>query len=200
MKKIETAEEAVGVLNERRFLNLTWQQNSDSTAVGEDSPSERYKVQQWISTEHLVLLANVLSGYTDALEAELAQVKQAAQAVIDNNGGPIDSIYGEDTHVMVAMGDFEALGAVLAHLQPGAAKEAKVQPIDMLLFCPNCNAPHIDAPQPEKDWTNPPHRSHECQNCEWVWRPSDVPTNGVASIQTKGQHDLSADPYMRVGV
>ena len=63
-------------------------------------------------------------------------------------------------------------------------------PIDMLLFCPKCNAKHIDRPQPEKNWDNPPHRSHECQFCGTVWRPSDSPTNGVAFINTRGKRDI----------
>jgi hypothetical protein len=51
---------------------------------------------------------------------------------------------------------------------------------------------HIDEPQPHKDWTNPPHRSHECQHCGTVWRPADVPTNGVRRIATKGKRDTAA--------
>lgn len=73
-------------------------------------------------------------------------------------------------------------------------------PIDMLLFCPNCGTQHIDAPEEhERDeglsvrmdvsWTNPPHRSHLCHACECIWRPADVPTNGVAAITTKGKAD-----------
>ena len=62
-------------------------------------------------------------------------------------------------------------------------------PIDMVLYCPECFEQHIDKPQPEKGWDNPPHRSHECQVCEHVWRPADVPTNGVEAIKTKGQRD-----------
>lgn len=30
-------------------------------------------------------------------------------------------------------------------------------PIPMLLFCPRCEHQHIDAPEPETGWTNPPH-------------------------------------------
>lgn len=67
-------------------------------------------------------------------------------------------------------------------------------PIPMLLFCPNCGEQHVDAPQPEKDWTNPPHRSHECQFCGWVWRPSDALTNGVLTIETAGKADKNARP------
>jgi predicted RNA-binding Zn-ribbon protein involved in translation (DUF1610 family) len=80
-------------------------------------------------------------------------------------------------------------------------------PIDMLLFCPNCGTQHIDAPEEhERDeglsvrmdvsWTNPPHRSHLCHACECIWRPADVPTNGVAAITTKGKADtwLAASP------
>lgn len=66
-------------------------------------------------------------------------------------------------------------------------------PIPMLLFCPACGLQHIDAPESaregEKAWDNPPHRSHKCHACATVWRPADVPTVGVANIQTSGQVD-----------
>ncbi len=72
---------------------------------------------------------------------------------------------------------------------------ADTHPVDMLLFCPKCNAQHIDQPQPEKNWKNPPHRSHECQACGYVWRPADVATNGVATLNTKGNRDRDPKPY-----
>lgn len=62
-------------------------------------------------------------------------------------------------------------------------------PIDMVLHCPECGFQHIDAPNPARDWNNPPHRSHECQRCGVVWRPADVETNGVAAVQTRGRCD-----------
>jgi hypothetical protein len=68
-------------------------------------------------------------------------------------------------------------------------------PIPMVLHCPACGMKHVDKPQPEKGWTNPPHRSHACQNetCGYVWRPADVATVGVAAIATKGKGD--SNPY-----
>lgn len=75
---------------------------------------------------------------------------------------------------------------------------AKETPIDMVLYCPACGTQHIDAPDPspqfaspDEVWTNPPHRSHLCHNpkCGTIWRPADVPTNGVARIETKGKAD-----------
>lgn len=60
-------------------------------------------------------------------------------------------------------------------------------PIDMILICPRCHTQHVDAPS--KGWTNPPHRSHLCLNCGWIWRPADVPTNGVEKIKTIGEKD-----------
>ena len=79
----------------------------------------------------------------------------------------------------------QALGALL-----GA-------PIDMVLHCPTCGLQHIDAPDTNYDphyeghmiWDNPPHRSHQCAGCGHIWRPADVPTNGVAAIKTKGKND-----------
>jgi hypothetical protein len=82
------------------------------------------------------------------------------------------------------------------------AEESK--PIDMLLFCPVCHLQHIDKDETPSDrewsalsagdreiqyWTNPPHNSHLCAFCKTVWRPADVPTNGVAAIQTRGKKD-----------
>jgi len=73
------------------------------------------------------------------------------------------------------------------------------QPIDMVLHCPKCGMQHIDAPESEPTtytdgrhetvWRNPAHRSHLCHGCGYIWRPADVPTNGVAAIKTKGKDD-----------
>lgn len=62
-------------------------------------------------------------------------------------------------------------------------------PIPMILHCPKCHAIHEDAPNPARGWTNPPHRSHECQTCGCIWRPADVPTTGVLYLGTKGRVD-----------
>lgn len=40
-----------------------------------------------------------------------------------------------------------------------------------------------------EEWTNPLHKSHLCHSCGIVWRPADVPTNGVAEIKTRGKED-----------
>lgn len=60
-------------------------------------------------------------------------------------------------------------------------------PINMLLWCPQCNEQHIDAPS--EGWNNPPHRSHLCHECGCIWRPADVATNGVAEVKTAGDAD-----------
>ena len=57
---------------------------------------------------------------------------------------------------------------------------------------------HIDAPSFKGSgfttelWTNPPHRSHLCAGCGHIWRPADVPTEGVRAIETKGKADRPA--------
>lgn len=63
------------------------------------------------------------------------------------------------------------------------------EPVDMILHCPKCGTQHIDKPDPEKGWTNPPHRSHLCAACGTIWRPADVATNGVTAILTRGKLD-----------
>ena len=62
--------------------------------------------------------------------------------------------------------------------------------IPMVLFCPKCGLQHIDAPDERTpDWTNPPHKSHLCHGCGTIWRPADVPTEGVVCIETRGSKD-----------
>jgi len=83
-----------------------------------------------------------------------------------------------------------------------AAHAQLAEPIPMLLHCPKCHTQHIDAPESDEDytkhlshggfdnqWDNPPHRSHLCHHCGTVWRPADVATTGVASIETRGKAD-----------
>ncbi len=63
------------------------------------------------------------------------------------------------------------------------------RPIPMILCCPDCGAQHVDTPDIGIGWTNPPHKSHLCSQCGAVWRAADVPTVGVAAIQTRGAND-----------
>jgi hypothetical protein len=77
------------------------------------------------------------------------------------------------------------------------------RPIPMILHCPKCHAQHVDAPEtdeqygrrvaaierPLKRWTNPPHKSHLCHSCGCTWRPADVETYGVATIESRGTLD-----------
>ena len=68
-------------------------------------------------------------------------------------------------------------------------------PIDMILHCPACGVQHVDTAE---HWggTVEIHRSHLCVpaagGCGYIWRPSDVPTNGVQSIKTRGKSDHPA--------
>lgn len=88
----------------------------------------------------------------------------------------------------------------------------EVPPVKMILHCPACGVQHIDGPEecPDEgcdhygtphghpdDWTNPPHRTHLCSECGHKWRPADVATEGVASIETKGQADSEDVKPMR---
>lgn len=77
------------------------------------------------------------------------------------------------------------------------------EPIDMVLHCPDCGQQHIDSSEQSVEhdfgavefpaWDNPPHRSHLCHYCGCIWRPADVPTNGVKTIKTKGNADTWED-------
>lgn len=80
---------------------------------------------------------------------------------------------------------------------PSAALDAREkEPIDMVLHCPKCGLQHIDRREHGHgpygrtvEWDNPPHKSHLCHGCGHIWRPADVPTNGVRSVRTTGKAD-----------
>lgn len=87
---------------------------------------------------------------------------------------------------------------VWAELQAALDGYERPLPINMVLHCPRCHLQHIDAPDSEpsayadgreSQWTNPPHRSHLCHGCGFIWRPADVPTNGVQAVRTRGKND-----------
>lgn len=83
----------------------------------------------------------------------------------------------------------------------GAPRSAMGEkPLPMVLHCPECGLQHVDAKEthglaegeqePEEPaWNNPPHRSHLCHGCGCIWRPADVPTDGVKAITTRGKAD-----------
>jgi hypothetical protein len=61
--------------------------------------------------------------------------------------------------------------------------ERSPAPVPMLLFCPRCRMQHVDKPDPASGWTNPPHATHTCAYCQLLWRPSNVNTVGVLTIE-----------------
>lgn len=87
-------------------------------------------------------------------------------------------------------------------------------PLDMVLWCPKCFEQHVDEAAPEicedcgldedlctasgscsfNPWLNPPHKSHRCNFCNYVWRPADGCTNGVLALKTTKATDGSAKP------
>jgi rubredoxin len=54
-------------------------------------------------------------------------------------------------------------------------KLAENMAIPMIMFCPQCNARHID----EGEFSEVAHHTHACQSCGFVWRPAKVNTHGV---------------------
>lgn len=88
----------------------------------------------------------------------------------------------------------EAIKGEMRALLQAARSEGQGPPVAMILHCPACGVQHLDEPDEVSGWTNPPHRSHLCFACGHIWRPADVPTNGVAAIKTKGAADSPFPP------
>lgn len=95
--------------------------------------------------------------------------------------------------------DAERLRKIFRDQHEGLMSFWLMKTLDMVLHCPKCGMQHIDrrdTPEdgadwndPEIAWTNPPHRSHLCAGCGHIWRPADVPTNGVQAVKTAGKND-----------
>lgn len=96
---------------------------------------------------------------------------------------------GLTAHAPMVPGTVEQIHEKAAMVRVVMGRENK--PLPMVLHCPRCGTQHIDEPDLANGWSNPPHRSHQCQKegCKTIWRPADVPTVGVASIETKGKAD-----------
>jgi hypothetical protein len=131
-------------------------------------------------SSHMVLLGGADSAYKRLCDVPTGQLAENFMRLFIKGRGNL--------------GVAKQLVAGLVHNLRLEFAQVISEPLDMILFCPRCSHQHVDAPQPEKGWTNPPHRSHECQSCGHVWRPADLPTNGVATITTKGKADGSNTP------
>lgn len=136
----------------------------------------------------------------EALQAQLSVVEGDALryrrlrvlgcAVMDTpqlDAGTVVRFTGLDAIVDADLRFRRSRGEARATLESTAPTEEEGKAIPMLLFCPKCGVQHVDAPS--EGWTNPPHRSHLCHACGTIWRPADVPTEGVASISTAGKAD-----------
>ncbi|WP_238400610.1 hypothetical protein [Burkholderia thailandensis] len=152
-------------------------------------------VDSWADTDPVL--------FYDAPDTERRIVYRAPQpAQADAREGLTDEqidMIANDGHRNAAGGIYatsiyDFARACVAATHPGQSK-----PLDMLLFCPKCGVQHIDHAEPAVEhehgavefgaWDNPPHRSHLCHACGTIWRPADVPTNGVAAIATRGKAD-----------
>ena len=119
------------------------------------------------------------------LEAALRAIHQA-----------IDLIGEPDTERLRTVRRVLRGAVVVAEDSTAPQADSQPAPIDMVLHCPACGLQHIDASEPPVEfepgaaqWSNPPHRSHLCHGCGHIWRPADVPTNGVAAVKTTGKAD-----------
>jgi hypothetical protein len=115
-----------------------------------------------------------------------------AGASISSDGTP--KMWGGQKSMVLVNPDGPAAADMLEKLttleSSPADGDTGANPVDMLLYCPKCGIQHVDWPDERTPgWSNPPHRSHLCHGCGCIWRPADVPTNGVAAIATQGKAD-----------
>src|ERR1700753_1896121 len=54
-------------------------------------------------------------------------------------------------------------------------KAVPIEPVKLLLWCPECGERHIDV----GEFATKLHHTHACQACGMVWRPAIQPTVGV---------------------
>lgn len=127
----------------------------------------------------------------EALRAALAQ-QEPLHTFLNAAAGEglvLDGVDAADLYIAVFPDRYAATVASITG-EPAHPPAAQPAPIDMVLHCPACGKQHIDAPDERTpDWKNEPHRSHLCHGCGHIWRPADVPTNGVAAVRTKGKAD-----------
>ena len=72
----------------------------------------------------------------------------------------------------------EALDAYKAYNKVMEEVLQNPKPLPMILHCPECGQQHIDGGV----WAERPHRTHQCQNCGFEWRPASIYTVGVEEI------------------
>lgn len=182
-------------------------------------PIQRFEVVDCIDSKHVPAVIPNKAGPWVRYEDHAAQVEalSAAQAGVPSDA-MVDAYLQAQRRAVEDADQFRrpnigglhsntvreacraGLKAALAAAPQPSSAPAPAEPIDMVLHCPKCGLQHIDEPEPELGpnfdgsgdallWPNPPHRSHLCHGCGHIWRPADVPTNGVKAVKTKGKAD-----------
>ncbi len=131
------------------------------------------------------------SDHQSAASAAAALRMAAALADDAENFGAIGKGIAHAILALITPSGTSALASMLEEAERhGYERGQKAVPIDMVLHCPSCGLQHVDEPDERTaGWSNPPHRSHLCHRCGSIWRPADVPTNGVRATQTTGKND-----------
>lgn len=157
--------------------------------------AEHMEKRSYIKAEtNRVRAVELEAGIVALTAAHLGEVPRGGDGLIERlkaaiaRVGPMIGPVDEDIALLVVAGT-EASTALAAKDTEIARLKLGEVPLDMVLPCPKCGHVHVDAPEPESDWTNPPHKSHLCAKCGTIWRPADIATNGVAETKTRGKAD-----------
>lgn len=159
--------------------------------------------------------ANTLTRAAELLDESAAALR--GYHTLSGDWGDEHEARESHDEMLAVAADLRAMIAASPTPPEQAAQPADVAPIDMVLHCPACGMQHIDRDEAlnfkpegtctcagpdgpceaceanreayEELWRNPPHRSHLCGACGHIWRPADVPTNGVPAVKTRGKAD-----------
>jgi hypothetical protein len=125
----------------------------------------------------LICMEQAVNGWKNLAYDLARRVHYAMRAgYIDDPRAPLSA--GEASVALIN----PLTGRGVANGANACGPQSSEAPIDMLLFCPRCGLQHVDAPDPETGWTNPPHATHTCKGCGLNWRPSNALTNGAGSL------------------
>lgn len=159
------------------------------------------------SANHVLVHRKLVGELREALRAQPGPPASKSQLTLRGEGGMGGELYFEhaaDSFAVNLNGQLMFLSLPDAatlrdYLIARLGGETKANPVPLVdLLCPNCAAVHVD----EGEWATRLHKTHQCQNCKYEWRPFPYATVGVASSEKCrrcGGAEIIRDPATWMG-